>query len=62
MDAGWFSSAENDTEPPITGMDGLLVMEATIASYDSSRLEKRIKLRDIQGRGTSAPDAQHGVI
>ena len=55
-------SAENDTEPPITGMDGLLVMEATIASYESSRLEKRIKLRNIQGRGVSATDTQSGVI
>ncbi len=43
-------------------MDGLRVMEATIASYDSSRLEKRVKLRDIQGCGVSASDTERGVI
>ena len=62
MTRAWVESALNDTEPPITGMDGLLVMEATIASYESSRLEKRIKLRDIQDPGISAPDTQRGVI
>ena len=54
MTRAWVECALKGTEPPITGLDGLRVMEATIATYESSRLEKRIRLRDIARAGDEA--------
>ena len=48
MTRAWVEAALNNTEPPQTGQDGLRVIEAALAAYESSRLEKRIKLRKIK--------------
>jgi len=56
MTRAWVEAALNNTEPPQTGLDGLRVIEAALAAYESSRLEKRIILREIK----TATDQQDG--
>jgi predicted dehydrogenase len=50
MAHAWIEAAQTGAPPPQSGLDGLLVMEASIAAYESSAQEKRIRLRDIHGR------------
>ncbi|MDA0334855.1 MAG: Gfo/Idh/MocA family oxidoreductase [bacterium] len=50
MTRAWVEAAQTGTPPPQTGLDGLRVMEASLAAYDSSAQEKRIRLRHIHGR------------
>ena len=50
MTRAWVESALNDTDSPMTGLDGLRVLEASLAAYESSAAEKRVKLREIKGK------------
>lgn len=50
MTRDWVEAAQNGTPPPQTGLDGLLVLEASLAAYESSAGEKRVRLRNIHGR------------
>ena len=57
MTRAWVKAAVEDTEPPITGLDGLRVMEAVLAAYESSAAEKRVKLRQIETTGSGRNQA-----
>lgn len=48
MTRAWVVAATEGTPPDVTGLDGLLVMEASLAAYESSRAEKRIRLRPVE--------------
>lgn len=48
MTRAWVEAALSGRPPAITGLDGLRVIEASVAAYESSRLEKRIKLRSLR--------------
>jgi predicted dehydrogenase len=50
MTRDWVEAALQRAEPPQTGLDGLRVLEAALAAYESSRLEKRVKIREISDR------------
>ena len=48
MTRAWIEAVESDTPPPQSGLDGLRVMEASLAAYESSAQEKRVRLREIR--------------
>lgn len=47
MTRDWIDAATHGTAPPQSGLDGLRVLEACLAAYESSAQEKRVRLRDI---------------
>ena len=48
MTRDWVAAAQAGTPPPQTGLDGLRVLEAAIAAYESSAGERRVRLREIR--------------
>ena len=48
MAKAWIEAAQAGTPPPQSGLDGLRVIEASLAAYESSMQEKRVRLRDIR--------------
>lgn len=48
MTKAWITAAQTGTPPPQSGLDGLRVLEASLAAYESSAQEKRVRLRDIR--------------
>lgn len=54
MTRAWVEAAQTGQTPPQTGLDGLRVLEACLAAYESSAHARRVRLRDIRPRSGSS--------
>ena len=49
MTRSWIDGATRGTDPEVTGLDGLRVMEASLAAYEASEKHTVVKLRESEG-------------